>query len=181
MATPEIGCLKSIGSGMVSRWFRGSVETGERSQQFRPVWWRNHLERQAGRSSHVRRTPDRIRVLAVARTQLLRAGLSALVCSQPDMELAGSAATADRAVQLFLKSSPDVTLLDVDLPDFSGIEAIRRILAVNPGACIIGLLTNEWDEVGRAAIAAGAWSCVSKDRLTEDLPAMIQRSCGRNP
>ena len=132
-------------------------------------------------SIHVRRTPDRIRVLVVARTQILRDGLSALICSQPDMELSEVAATADRAVQLFLGLSPNVTLMDVDLPDRSGILAIESIATVNPAACIIGLLTDEWDEAGRAAVAAGAWSCVGKDRLHADLPAVIRRGCGRNP
>ena len=97
------------------------------------------------------------------------------------MELAGVAATADRGVQLFLALFPNVTLMDVDLPGRSGIVAIGNMIAANPAACIIGLLTDEWDEVGRAAVAAGAWSCVGKDRLTADVPAVIRRACGRNP
>ena len=123
----------------------------------------------------------RIRVLAVARTQILRDGLSALICFQPDVEVAGTAATAAYAVQQFLALSPEVTLMDLDLPDLSAIDAIRDILVANPAACIVGLLTDEWDEVGRTALATGAWSCVAKDRMTDDVPGVIRRGCGRNP
>src|SRR5579872_3366936 len=100
--------------------------------------------------------PDRIRVLAIARTQILRDGLSALIRSQPDMEVAGTTSTADCAVQLFLALSPTVTLIDLDLPDSGAIGAIRRMLAAEPEACIVGLLTDEWDEIGRTALTAGA-------------------------
>jgi len=124
---------------------------------------------------------DRILVLAVARTQLLCDGLSALIRSEPDMELAGTTVAADVAVQMFLESTPQVTLIDLDLPDHSGIAAIQRIRASDPAARIVGMLMDEWDEVGRAALRAGAWSCVRKDRLTTDLPAAIRRSCGKTP
>jgi DNA-binding NarL/FixJ family response regulator len=124
---------------------------------------------------------DLIRVVALVRTQILRDGLSALIRSQPDMELVGTAATADSALQLFLALSPEVTLIDVDLPERSGIAAIRGLVAANPAVCVIGLLMDEWDEAGRAALMAGAWSCVCKDRLTADLPAVIRRGCGMTP
>src|SRR5579862_1001654 len=107
---------------------------------------------------------SRIRVLAVARTQILRDGLSALICSL-DMEVAATAETAQRAVELFLTTSPEITLMDLDFPDCVSIPAIEAMLGAKPEACIIGLLTDEWDEIGRAALSAGAWTCVSKDRL----------------
>jgi two-component system, NarL family, response regulator len=123
---------------------------------------------------------DRIRVLIVARTLLFRGGLSALIGSELDMEKVGEAATPDCAVQLFAALHPDVTVIDMDLPGCGGLAVIRHILAVDPKTCVIGLLTDEWDEQGREAVAAGAWSCLGKDRVLTELPAAIRRQCGRS-
>jgi len=125
--------------------------------------------------------PDRIRVLAVARMEILRDGLSALIDSHPDMDLVGASTTADDALRIATDLLPLVILVDLDLPSSEGIAIIRGILAANDAACPIGLITNEWDEVGREALQAGAWSCVAKDRLMSDLAAAIRRGCQMSP
>jgi two-component system NarL family response regulator len=119
----------------------------------------------------------KIRILAVDHNPLLREGLSILVKLHADLELVGSAASAEEAVVSFTKHRPDVTLMDLDLPAGQGITAIGEILRVDPNACIIGLLTYEWDESNARARRAGARSCLTKDRLNEDLISLV-RGCG---
>ena len=75
----------------------------------------------------------------------MREGLALLVRLQPDMQLVGTAATAEQAVQMYLEQRPDMTLMDLDLPSESAIGAIRKICARDPGARIIGLTTYEPD------------------------------------
>ena len=76
----------------------------------------------------------KIRILAVDHNPLLREGLSLLIRLQPDMELVGTAASGEEAVQGFTKHRPDVTLMDLDLPSAAGITAIQKILKIDPAA-----------------------------------------------
>ena len=115
-----------------------------------------------------------IRVLVVDRNPLMREGLALLVRLQSDMQLAGSAATVEEALQIFSEQRPHVTLMDLDLPSEAAIAAIRRIRAQNPGARIIGLTTYEPDSAWAAALTAGANQCIAKDRLSECLPQLIR-------
>jgi len=115
-----------------------------------------------------------IRVLAVDHNPLMREGLAMLVCLQPDMQLVGTAATAEGAAQMYLERQPDVTLMDLDLPSETAIEAIRNICARDGGARIIALTTYEPDAAWTRALAAGACQCVAKDRLSDSLPLLIR-------
>jgi len=115
-----------------------------------------------------------IRVLAVDHNALLRDELSDLIRLQPDMELIGIAGSADEAVRLFAQFRPDVTLLDLELPSGTGLHAIARIREIDAGACILGLLTYEWDQPAAAALRGGARMCLAKDHLTSDLPCLIR-------
>jgi DNA-binding NarL/FixJ family response regulator len=117
---------------------------------------------------------DTIRVLAVDHNPLMREGLAMLVRLQPDMQLVGAAATAEEAVQMYLEQRPDVTLMDLDLPSEAAIGAIRKIHARDAGARIIGLMTYERDVASARALAAGASQCVTKDRLSDNLPQLIR-------
>src|SRR5580693_6323131 len=107
--------------------------------------------------------------MVVDHNPLLREGLGVLVRSQPDMELTAAVATGKDAVRSFSRYKPDVTLMDLDLPFREGIIAIERIREVDPTTHILGLVTSEWDDVGREAVRAGARCCLSKDRLNEEL------------
>ena len=117
---------------------------------------------------------DIIRVLAVDHNPLMREGLALLVRLQPDMQLVGTAMTADGAVQMYLEQRPDVTLMDLDLPSEAAIGAIRKMRTRDDGARIIGLTTYEPDAVWAQALAAGACQCVAKDRLSDNLPRLIR-------
>ena len=89
--------------------------------------------------------PARIRVFCVDDHPLLRKGIAAIINDEPDMQLILEASNAEEAVQQFRKHRPDVTLMDLRLPDRSGIEAMRAIQAEFPEARIIMLTTFEGD------------------------------------
>jgi two-component system NarL family response regulator len=118
--------------------------------------------------------PRKIRILAVDHNPLLREGLKLLIDLQPDMELVGLVASGKEAVQAFAEHRPDVTLMDLDLPSVAGITALREILKIDPAACVLGLLTYEWDESRTLALRAGARSCITKDRLNQDLVSLVR-------
>src|SRR5437870_1514405 len=96
-------------------------------------------------------TSDRIRILTVDDHSLFRQGVAAVIRHQPDMLLAAEASNAAEAIQRFREHTPDVTLMDLRLPDMSGIDAIIAIRSEFPDARIIILTTFESDtEVQRA-------------------------------
>ena len=116
----------------------------------------------------------KIRILAVDHNPLLREGLTLLMDLQPGMELVAVAASGEEAVQAYTQHRPDVTLMDLDLPLGGGITALQRILKIDAAACVIGLSTYEWNESCTQALREGARSCITKDRLNQDLVALVQ-------
>jgi DNA-binding NarL/FixJ family response regulator len=126
--------------------------------------------------------PPRIRVLTVDDHPLLQAGMAAVIRSQEDMELVGEAASGADGIQLFRTVQPDVTLMDLRLPDISGVEATTRIRSEFPEARIIILTTFDGDVEVRRALDAGARSYVLKSTaLTEIVQVIRQVHAGRRP
>ena len=121
----------------------------------------------------------KIRVLIAEHNSLLRDGLWCLVQGQPDLEVVGATGSGEQAVELFTQHHPEVILVDLDFPDSAGITVVRRILRIDPGTCVVGLLTYEEDVARGRALRAGARSCITKDRLNQDLVALI-RDCPRH-
>ena len=121
----------------------------------------------------------KIRILAVDHNALLREGISLLIGLDPGMELLGSATNASEAVQSFAQYRPDVTLMDLDLPSASGVAAIEEILKLDQEACVIGLLTYERDPLCKKAVRAGARTCLTKDRLNDELIPLIREEAAR--
>ena len=115
-----------------------------------------------------------IRVFSVDDHPLLREGIAALVNSQPDMELIAQASTGAEAVQVFKQHEPDVTLLDLRLPDMSGIDTLIAIRTEFPEARIIMLTTFEGDVEIQRALQAGARGYLLKNMPPSELLDVIR-------
>jgi DNA-binding NarL/FixJ family response regulator len=97
-----------------------------------------------------------VRVMSVDDHPLLREGIATMVNNQADMTLIASVATGAEGIKCFHELQPDVTLVDLRLPDLSGIEVIIAIRAQHPGARLIVLTTFEGDVEIQRALKAGA-------------------------
>jgi DNA-binding NarL/FixJ family response regulator len=115
-----------------------------------------------------------IRVFSVDDHPLLREGIAALVNNQPDMVLAAQAANGAEAIQIFRQQQPDVTLLDLRLPDMSGIDILIAIRSEFPEARIIMLTTFEGDVEVHRALQAGARGYLLKNMPPAELLDVIR-------
>ena len=115
-----------------------------------------------------------IRILSVDDHPLLREGIAAIINSQPDMQLVAAAANAQEAIQLFRKHQPDVTLMDLRLPDMSGIDTVVAIRKEFPQARIIMLTTFEGDVEIQSALEAGARGYMLKSMPPKELVEVIR-------
>jgi len=86
----------------------------------------------------------------------MRVGIAAIINAQPDMKVVAQAGNAAEAIRMFAETQPDLTMMDLRLPDRSGVEAIREIRTRFPKARIIVLTTYEGDEDIHQALEAGA-------------------------
>jgi DNA-binding NarL/FixJ family response regulator len=112
---------------------------------------------------------DPIRILTVDDHPLLRAGIEALVSSQTDMLVVAECANGRDAIQQFRKHRPDVTLMDLQMPEMSGTDAIIAIRGEFPDARIIVLTTYAGDAQALRALQAGARGYLLKDAVQEEL------------
>jgi DNA-binding NarL/FixJ family response regulator len=117
----------------------------------------------------------RIRVFSVDDHPLLREGIAAIINNQPDMQVIGQAANGKDAVQEFKKHQPDVTLMDLRLPDMSGIDAMIAIRAEFTEARIILLTTFEGDVEIKRALEAGARGYLLKSMPPKELVEVIRQ------
>src|SRR5262245_58288613 len=111
----------------------------------------------------------KIRVLSVDDHPLLREGIAAIVNSAPDMIMVAQAANGHDAVQAFRAHNPDVTLMDLRLPDISGVDALIAIRDDTPSARVVMLTTFEGDVEVQRALAAGARGYLLKNSKATDL------------
>jgi two-component system, NarL family, response regulator len=124
----------------------------------------------------------RIRVLCVDDHRVVREGVAAMVGRETDMEVVACAVTGEEALSLFREHRPDVTLMDLQLPTMSGLDAIKAIRRDHDTARIIVLTMYQGEEDVYRALTAGATTYLSKDLLCDDLVSMIREvHAGRRP
>ncbi len=127
-------------------------------------------------------TPPRIRVLLVDDHRIVREGLAHVIDRQPDMRVAGAAATEEEAIQLYRQQRPDLTIMDLQLRGGSGVNAIRTIRVEDPSARIVVLTMMRGDEDIHRALEAGALTYLLKDTAIEDLTRIIREvHAGKSP
>jgi len=115
-----------------------------------------------------------IRVLAVDDHLLLRKGIAAVIEEEEDMCMAGEAATGKEAIEQFRLCRPDITLMDLQMPDMSGIDTIGAILAEFPRARIVVLTTYRGDIQALRAFKAGAVGYLLKTMIRKELLETIR-------
>ena len=116
-----------------------------------------------------------IRVLTVDDHPLVREGVGAIINSQADMSLAGTASNGREAIEAFRALKPDVTLMDLRLPDLSGLDVIIAIRSKFPDARVIVLTTFEGDMEVQRALKAGARGYLLKSMLPRQMLDMIRQ------
>jgi two-component system NarL family response regulator len=116
----------------------------------------------------------RISVLCVDDHQIVREGIVSIIGRQSDMEVTATATNGVQAVEAFLQHAPDVTLMDLQLPVLSGLDAIRRIRSIDGEAKVIVLTTYHGDEDVYQALAAGAATYLLKEAALDDLAGVVR-------
>ena len=110
-----------------------------------------------------------IRVLTVDDHALIREGVAALIANQTDMRLVAEASNGQEAIEQFRSHHPDITLMDVQMPEMNGIDALIAIRSEFPDARIIVLTTYAGDVLCKRAMQAGAQAYILKGNVRKDL------------
>ena len=116
----------------------------------------------------------RIRILVVDDHPMLREGIAAAIARQSDMILVGEAMNGREAIESFRATRPDVTLMDLQMPDVDGVEAITAIRAEYPAARIIVLTTYKGDVQALRALKAGARGFLLKSAVRKQMMEAIR-------
>src|SRR6202158_3153166 len=115
-----------------------------------------------------------IRILAVDDHRLIRQGIAGLVATQSDMRVVAEATNGREALKEFRAHRPNITLMDMQMPEMSGLDAIIAIRGENPEARIIVLTTYSGDVQALRALKAGARAYLLKDSLHQEVLVHIR-------
>ena len=115
-----------------------------------------------------------IRVLLADDQGLVRAGFRMILRAEPDIDVVGEAADGREAVEQARELKPDVVLMDIRMPELDGIEATRRVTALDPPARVLVLTTFDLDEYVYESLRAGASAFLLKDAPEQQLVAAVR-------
>ncbi|MGW7403322.1 response regulator [Streptomyces sp. NPDC054833] len=118
--------------------------------------------------------PDLIRVLIADDQQMVRQGFTVLLNTQPDIDVIGQAVDGRDALTKVAELTPDVVLMDIRMPEMSGIEATRRITTDDPAVKVLVLTTFDLDEYVYEALRAGASGFLLKDASADQLAEAVR-------
>jgi len=121
---------------------------------------------------------EKIRILVAEDHLVARVGVTTIVNMQDDMTVVAEASNGQQAIDMFRQYQPDVALLDMRMPQMSGVEAAQKIRSEFPGARMVALTTYGGDEDIRRALAAGVQAYLTKDVLHDELLKAIRAVYG---
>lgn len=122
-----------------------------------------------------------IRVMLVDDHAMVRQGLQTFLSLHDDIEVVGTAASGNEAVEVYLALKPDVVLMDLIMPDLSGVDVIRRIAEKDSHICVIALSSFGEKELVRAALEAGARGYLLKDIGGDELATAVRKGAKGEP
>lgn len=119
-----------------------------------------------------------IRIMLVDDHRLVRAGLKRVLTEVADMEVVAEASTGEEALDLLRDITPDVVLMDINMPGIGGLEATRRLLQRSPAAKVIVVSMHLEEPYPSRMLAAGAAGYISKDSAADEVVTAIRRVHG---
>ena len=116
-----------------------------------------------------------IKILIADDHPIVRRGLHQILAEQPDMAVLGEAQNAQELLELARRADWDVVVLDISMPDRGGLDALKELKALRPGAAVLVLSIHPEDQYAGRALKAGAAGYLTKDSAPEELVKAIRK------